>query len=111
MAMNYSARWGYTHGMWAFGVNTPFELIQKTLDYNLKDIAEKIKCPTLIMEAEKDENFPGQPKMVYDSLLGCNSKKYLKFTEEEGAGDHCHIAALSLANQRVIDWLDDTMTK
>ena len=108
MGMNLSARWAYAHGMWAFGVNTPFELVQKTLDYNLKGISEKIKCPTLVMEAEQDENFPGQPKMVYDSLR-CNSKKYLKFTEEEGAEDHCHIAALSLANQRVLDWLDETM--
>ncbi|MGE0243804.1 MAG: alpha/beta hydrolase family protein [Nitrososphaeraceae archaeon] len=111
MAMNSSARWGYTHGMWAFGVTTPFEIIQKTLDYNLKGIAEKIKCPTLVMEAERDESFPGQPEMVYDSLIGCSTKKFLKFTEEEGAEDHCHVGALSLANQRIIDWLDDTTTK
>ena len=109
MAMNTSVRWACTHGMWAFGVNTPFELLQKFLDYNLKGIAEKIKCPILVMEAERDENFPGQPKMVYDSLKS-NSKKYLKFTEEEGAANHCHIAALSLANQRILDWLDETMT-
>ena len=39
--------------------------------------------------------------------------KYLKFTEGEGAGtgDNCHIASLSLANQRIVDWLDETMTK
>lgn len=109
MGMNLSTRWGYSHGLWAFGVNTPFELVQKTVDYNLKGISEKIKCPTLVMEAQQDESFPGQPKMVYDSLR-CNSKKYLKFTEEEGAGDHCHIAALSLANQRILDWLDEIMT-
>lgn len=27
--------------------------------------------------------------------------------KEEGAGDHCHIGALSLANQRIFDWLDE----
>jgi pimeloyl-ACP methyl ester carboxylesterase len=68
MGLNISARWGFAHGMWVFGVNTPFELVQKSIDFTLKGIAEKIKCPTLIMEAEKDDSFPGQPKMVYDAL-------------------------------------------
>jgi hypothetical protein len=45
--------------------------------------------------------------MVYDALT-C-PKKYIQFTEEECAEDHCHVAALSLANQRIFDWLDDTI--
>ena len=36
-------------------------------------------------------------------------KKYILFTSEEGAEDHYHIAALSLANQRIFDWLDDVV--
>jgi hypothetical protein len=67
-------------------------------------IAKKIRCPTLVMEAQEDELFPGQPKMVYDALT-C-PKKYILFTKEEGTEDHCHVAALSLTNQRIFDWLD-----
>jgi hypothetical protein len=29
--------------------------------------------------------------------------------KEEGAGNHCHVAALSLANQRILNWLDETV--
>ncbi len=105
MGLNLSARWAFSHGMWAFGVRTPYELIQKTADYNLRGVVEKIRCHSLVMEAEEDESFPGQPKMVYDALT-C-PKKYILFSREEGAEDHCHIGALSLANQRIFDWLDE----
>jgi hypothetical protein len=73
----------------------------------LHDIAHKIKCTTLILAGEKDRSFAGQAKKLYD-LLKC-PKKYILFTSEEGAEDHCHIAALSLANQRIFDWLDDVV--
>jgi hypothetical protein len=43
-------------------------------------------------------------QMVY-KLLTC-PKNYILFTKEEGAEDHCHIGALSLANQRIFDWLN-----
>jgi len=48
------------------------------------------------MEAQEDDSFPGQPMMVYD-VLTC-TKKYILFISEEGAEDHCHVAAPSLAN-------------
>lgn len=104
MGLVTGARWAYSHGMWAFGVTSPFELLRKTLDFTLKPIIDRIKCQTLVLEAEKDESFPGQPKQVYDSLT-C-PKNYILFTKEEGAEEHCHISALSLANQRIFDWLD-----
>ncbi|HZD36869.1 MAG TPA: alpha/beta fold hydrolase [Nitrososphaeraceae archaeon] len=104
MGLLTGARWAYSHGMWVFGVSSPFELLRRTIDYTLKDIINKIECQTLVLEGEKDDSFPGQPKLVYKSLT-C-PKKYIVFREEEGAEDHCHIGALSLANQRIFDWLD-----
>ena len=104
MGLVTGVRWAYTHGMWAFGVTSPFKLLRKTMDYTLKDIIDKISCHTLVLEAEKDESFPGQPERVY-KLLTC-PKNCIIFTKEEGAEDHCHIGALSLANQRIFDWLD-----
>lgn len=103
MGLVTGVRWGYSHGMWVFGVSSPFDLLRKTLDYTLKGTIEKIRCPTLVLEAEKDDSFPGQPKQVYNALK-C-PKSYILFTKEEGGEDHCHIGALSLANQRIFDWL------
>jgi len=100
-----NTRFNVKHGMWTTGANAPFELIQNSKKYTIKDIAQNIRCPTLVLEAEKDYPFPGQPKKVYDALT-C-SKSYIRFTEQEGAEEHCQCGALALCNQRIFDWLDD----
>ena len=61
-------RFNLKHGMWTTGTSTPFDLVQGSKKYTVKDIAQKIKCPTLVLEGEKDDSFPGQPKKVYDAL-------------------------------------------
>ena len=101
------ARWAFTHGMWAFGVASPGELIAAGLAYNLRGVAERIACPTLVCEAEEDPFWQGQPKQLYDALT-C-PKTFLPFTAEEGAGHHCHVGAHTLFHQRAFDWLDDVL--
>jgi hypothetical protein len=44
----------------------------------IKDIVRNIKCLTLVLDAEKDDSFPGQPKKVYDTLT--SPKSYIRFT-------------------------------
>ncbi len=48
--------------MWTTGLNSPFELIMNSKYHTVKDIAHNIKCPTLVLEADKDDSFPGQQK-------------------------------------------------
>lgn len=60
------------------GVNTPFELIQNSKGYFIKDIIPNIRCSTLVLEAEKDDSFPGQPKRVYDALTWPQIAFYLQ---------------------------------
>jgi pimeloyl-ACP methyl ester carboxylesterase len=105
MYFDTGIRWIMSHGMWVFNAKDPLDFIQKNKDYTLKDVAENIECPTLVLEAQMDDDFPGGPKKVYDALK-C-PKKYVLFTAEEGAEDHCQVAALSLSNQRIFDWLDE----
>jgi hypothetical protein len=105
--LDASMRFNLKHGMWTTGTNSPFELIQGSKKYTIKDIIQKIKCPILVLEAEKDNSFLGQPKKVYDALT-C-PKKYILFTTEEGAEEHYQCGAIS--NQRIFDWLDETFAK
>lgn len=103
------ARWAYTHGMYAFGVKSPRAFIAATMDYHLRDgVAEQIKCPTLVLEAEKDLFFQGQPQQLFDHLT-C-AKTMIKFTDAEGAGAHCEMGASRLAYGRMYDWLDETLS-
>lgn len=107
MRASTGARWAFTHGMWAFGVSSPGELIAAGRAYHLRGIAEQIACPTLVCEAEEDPFWQGQPEQLYDALT-C-PKSFLRFSAEEGAGEHCHVGAHTLFHQRAFDWLDDVL--
>lgn len=96
------------HGMYTCGVNSPYELVTSAKAYSIREIIKNIKTPTLVLDAEKDDSFPGQPKRVYDGLVSVpsSSKNYILFTEEEGAEEHCQCGAPAITNQRIFDWLD-----
>jgi hypothetical protein len=70
-------------------------------------IADRITCPTLVLDAENDQFFKGQPQHVYNELT-CE-KELILFREDEGAGEHCHEGAISLFHQRTFDWLDTVL--
>ncbi|MFJ9342224.1 alpha/beta hydrolase family protein [Streptomyces sp. NPDC101733] len=102
------ARWAINHGMYVMGVDTPRAFNASYLDYTLAGgIAEQIRCPTLVCDAEEDMFFKGQPEQLYDHLT-C-PKTLMVFTAEEGAGAHCHPGAMRLTQARIYDWLDTTL--
>jgi acetyl esterase/lipase len=104
------ARWAFTHGMWALGAKTPREYLAKSLEYNLRDgVAERIRCPTLVCDAEGDLFYKGQAQALYDHLT-CK-KTMIRFTEAEGAGAHCQVGASRLAFARIYDWLDELFAR
>ena len=75
----------------------------------MKNVAEKITCPMLIVDSEGDRDMPGQARKLFDAL-NC-PKDYMLFTKEEGAEEHCQMGALLISNARILDWLDDIMMK
>ena len=102
------SRWAITHGMYATGAKSPRGYFARALEFNVKDgVAEKISCPTLVMEAEDDLFFKGQPQKLFDHLT-CR-KSMIRFTHAEGAGAHCQVGAGRLAFARMFDWLDETL--
>ncbi|MEU0804915.1 alpha/beta fold hydrolase [Streptomyces sp. NPDC005970] len=104
MAQNTTARWVVRNGRWTFGVSGIDELVRATEAYTMAGIADYITCPTLVLDAENDQFFKGQPQRLFDELT-CQ-KELISFREDEGAGEHCHEGALALFHQRTFDWLD-----
>ncbi|WP_134683651.1 alpha/beta hydrolase family protein [Brevibacillus migulae] len=104
MEKSTNVRWAIENGMFTFNASSIQELVDKTEPFTLEGIAGKIKCPTLVCEAEEDHFFAGQPEQLYKALT-C-PKTYMKFAAEEGAGEHCHFGALLQFNHRVFEWLD-----
>ncbi|MGQ3480081.1 alpha/beta hydrolase family protein [Paenibacillus sp. TY11] len=107
MAKDTSIRWGIENGKFTFLAMNLEELVHKTEPFTLESVAEQIKCPVLVCEAEYDHAFAGQPEQLYKSLRG--PKTYMKFTAEDSAEEHCHFGALKLANHRIFTWLDQVL--
>ncbi|MFE9411385.1 alpha/beta hydrolase family protein [Streptomyces sp. NPDC006704] len=108
MKNNTQLRWALRNGVWAFGAASPADYIRRTTDYTLKGVAQLIQCPTLVLDAENDQFFRGQPQLVSDALTCPHT--LITLPEDEGAGEHCHMGAMSRFNQITFDWLDTTLT-
>ena len=100
-------RWFFCHGMYAFGVQTPSELLRMTRPYTLKDVITKIRTRMLIVDSEDDREMPGQSRRVFDALT-C-PKSYILFTRAEAAAEHCQVGAYALSNERIFNWLDENL--
>jgi len=90
-----------------FGFTSYYDLFTAVQAYNLADVAGRIACPMLITDPEGEQFFPGQAQKLYDALE-C-PKKLIRFTHEEGAGEHCEVAAPGLRDCAIYDWLEETL--
>ncbi|QBD76053.1 alpha/beta fold hydrolase [Ktedonosporobacter rubrisoli] len=108
LAQEPGMRWAIGQAVFTMQVTSPGDFRQKMAAYTMAGRADKITCPTLVCEAEKDHFFPGQPRKLYDALT-C-PKTFMRFTAAEGGEEHGHAGALALANQRIADWLDETLS-
>ncbi len=80
----------------------------KTVEaYHLRDVAEDIRTPIMITDPEGEQFWPGQSQELFDALTG--SKVIVRFTKAEGAELHCEPMGRSLLEQRMYDWLDETL--
>ncbi len=107
IAMSTNIRWAMRNGMWTFGVDTPAELVRAARAYSIVDVADRISCPTLVLDAENDQFFRGQPQLVEKAITGAPTT-LVTLTDAEGAGEHCHMGAMARFQQVMFDWLDET---
>ena len=107
MQKDSNVHWAMSQGMWTMQGSSLFDCAIKMQQYSLDGIAGQITCPTLVCDAEADHAFAGQPRMLFEALR-C-PKTYLLFTAEDAAEEHCHAGAALLLNQRIFDWLDETV--
>lgn len=104
MEKNSEMKWAVSHGMYVFGVESPAEYMDKCEPYWLSGTAEKIKCPTLVIDTENEQFFIGQAKILYDALT-CE-KEFMLFTKEEAADEHCQVGAKYISSERIFNWLE-----
>ncbi len=98
--------WWVGNGMFTFQVDSPSAFLLAYSQFCMDGVADRIACPTLVIDSENDTGMKGEPQRLYDALT-C-PKEFILFTAEEGADLHCQMGAMLLAHQRIFDWLDET---
>ncbi|WP_329581807.1 alpha/beta hydrolase [Kitasatospora sp. NBC_01250] len=108
MRTSTQLRWALRNGVWTFGATSPADYVRRTTDYTLDGVAHLIDCPTLVLDAENDQFFHGQPQEVQAALTCPHT--LITLPEAEGAGEHCHMGAMARFQQLTFDWLDTTLS-
>jgi hypothetical protein len=76
-------------------------------DYQLGDAVKDIRAPMMITDPEGEQFWPGQSQQLFNALPG--TKLIVPFTKAEGADMHIEPMGRSLLEQRMYDWLDETL--
>jgi pimeloyl-ACP methyl ester carboxylesterase len=101
-----TAGWALRRGQQVHGADDPIDYLRSLRDYSLRDLADKITCPTFVCNAEDDDISQSAPQLA-QALT--SEKEFVTFTASEGAGDHCEAGARTLFHARSFGWLDRTL--
>lgn len=93
-------------GFWVHGVEDLQGYIRASEAFTLTGRAQDIRCPLLGTISEGDPLSSGARDFM--DHLDCPAK-LIEFTAAEGAGGHCESQNRWLLNNRVLDWLADTL--
>ncbi|MFE9428702.1 hypothetical protein ACFYNO_37805 [Kitasatospora sp. NPDC006697] len=108
MQVDTQTRWALRNGVWTFGASSVGDYVRRTGAYTLDGVAQLIDCPTLILDAENDQFFRGQPQRVQAALTCPHT--LVTLPEDEGAGEHCHAGAMTRFHQVTFEWLDTALS-
>lgn len=111
MATDIGFRWLVNNGMFTLGVDTPLKFLEQWARYRLTpEQVRRIRTPSLVIASRGDHFFTyADQKRLYDAMT-C-PKTLLVFTAAQDATPHCQMGALAISNQRIFDWLDQTLDK
>ena len=87
--------------------DSAYDAFKTAEQYRLGDLVQQIRTPIMVTDPEGEQFWPGQSQRLYDALPG--PKVLVPFTKAEGADMHCEPMARSLLEQRMFDWLDETL--
>lgn len=85
-----------------YGASTPFELLTEVGRYALGDLAADITTPMLVIDADDDQFFAGQPRELFDALRCVRA--LAPFTYDQGANQHCEPMARALLDRTMGDF-------
>jgi fermentation-respiration switch protein FrsA (DUF1100 family) len=90
-------------------VKTYDEALEKIKDFKLDGVAQKVKCPFLLMHGAADAQVSMAEAQKLFDLVASKDKTLRVFTEEEGGAQHCQRDYLTRAVDVLADWLDEKL--
>ena len=104
---NRGLRWKVVQrAFWVNGVPDLHGFLASCATFTLEGRAGEIRCPTLATCPENDLLAAGAEAFL--GKLSCPTT-LIRFSAQEGAGDHCELQNRWLGNQRILDWLDELL--
>jgi hypothetical protein len=94
-------------GMRPYGTRSLVAMLMLLREYNLDGIAGGIRCPLLVLDPEGEQFWPGEARRLVDSAGGPTAIAH--FRADEGGALHMQPLARGLSDQRILDWLDETL--
>jgi alpha-beta hydrolase superfamily lysophospholipase len=103
------AAWAQENGMWVFGVNDPFAVLDAFRAYRLAPVSPLIKADVLMFAGSDDHFVPAdQLDQFRTSLTHARSVTAILFDRPSGGSQHCQIGAPSVWQAALFDWLHST---
>ncbi|KOU43735.1 hypothetical protein ADK53_04590 [Streptomyces sp. WM6373] len=82
---------------------------QVAMGLDITKVVGRIKAPTLVLDYDFEQFYPGQPRQMYDLLR--TRREYVKLTKATGAQLHCSPMAPQQHCDVVFDWLADVLQR
>lgn len=97
------------HIGWVLGTGKIDEALDMLQDFRLDGVAQRIRCPFLLLHGADDEQIPLADARALFDAVGSSDKTLRIFTAEEGGAQHCQHDYLTLAISTIADWLADRL--
>jgi len=110
MAVDTEARWALRNGKWVMGVDSIIDVPRAFRSYTLAGVADRITAPALVLDPDNDQFLKGQPQRAAEAMINAETT-LVTLKESEGAGEHCHVGAMSRLHQTIFDWLDHIVAR
>jgi len=106
-ALSLSVPW--QHLLWVFGVKTTDEALKKLEGFRLDGVAQRLRCPFLLVHGEGDAQIPlAIAERVY-AAVGSARKELKIFTRAEGGYHHCQSDNISIGTAYIWDWVAEIL--
>ena len=106
LSRNPMLDWQMHHAMYAFGMETVYDLLLELKKYQIADVGGLIDQDFLLIGSSEDHFIPPSfYKDEIDALPSVRSLTYRLFTEREHAGAHCCAGNIKLALDFIDSWM------